>query len=91
MARLAHVVAALSMVVAGAEAGSAFCPNGTIHGFPGTHMARCYLYERVGVQFLTAERFCRIAGGHLATARDNFVNTFIARKLEHAEGSPTIP
>ncbi|KAH7704342.1 hypothetical protein AAVH_28463 [Aphelenchoides avenae] len=73
--------AALAALVLQTTAHGTKCPHGSIPGFNDSHTAPCYLYERVGVQFVTAERFCRIAGGHLASIPDGFVNAFVARCL----------
>ncbi|KAI6210531.1 C-type lectin domain-containing protein [Aphelenchoides besseyi] len=55
------------------------CPKRAIPGFSGSqHTAPCYLYERFPTQFVTAERMCRLSGGHLASIGDGFINTFVA-------------
>ena len=55
------------------------CPARAIKGFAGFHTAPCYLYERFPTQFVTAERMCRLSGGHLAAIPDGFVNAFVAQ------------
>jgi len=60
------------------------CPARSVKGFPGFHTAPCYLYERFETQFVTAERMCRLSGGHLASISDGFVNAFVAHGANEA-------
>jgi len=55
------------------------CPPGAIEGFTEKGLSACFLYERFPAQFITAERLCRDARGHLASITDLFINDFVAQ------------
>jgi hypothetical protein len=69
----------VALLLAVSSFGAETCPERAVRGFPGYKTAPCYLYERFPTQFVTAERLCRLSGGHLASIADGFVNAFVAQ------------